>query len=166
MQITVYGVPRPQPRAKSGRRRGRTQVYDPGGAAAWKTSIAIAARGSDGFPLRPLDGAVRVDATFYLPRPADAARTADWPGEAFSHTTVPDRDNLDKAVLDALVRCGVLRDDSRVCQGCIEKLYVERGGAPRAEITAEEIHHEEHEGHPQMTQIPQRKRIDHERHEG
>jgi len=47
------------------------------------------------------------------------------------HTSKPDRDNVDKAILDALVSCGVLSDDKIVCGGQIWKRY---DSVPRVEI--------------------------------
>ena len=43
------------------------------------------------------------------------------------HTDKPDRDNADKAVLDALTNLGLWGDDKQVCDGRIRKFYVRPG---------------------------------------
>lgn len=44
------------------------------------------------------------------------------------HSVRPDKDNVEKAVLDCLVRAGVLKDDSLVCGGSVRKIWAQRGG--------------------------------------
>jgi Holliday junction resolvase RusA-like endonuclease len=44
------------------------------------------------------------------------------------HTVRPDKDNLEKAVLDCLVKAGILADDSLVYDGSFQKVWAERGG--------------------------------------
>jgi Holliday junction resolvase RusA-like endonuclease len=47
----------------------------------------------------------------------------------------PDRDNLDKAVLDALTRCKFWLDDCQVCAGNISKQYTLVGVRPGVYIS-------------------------------
>jgi Holliday junction resolvase RusA-like endonuclease len=83
-------------------------------------------------PRKPLTGPLRVDLVFVMPIPsswhprekAAATNGARWP------TGKPDRDNLEKLVLDALNKVFYL-DDSQVCTGEITKIY---GLDPRTEV--------------------------------
>lgn len=70
---------------------------------------------------RQLDGAIRVDIDFYFGTP----KAERW-GQP--HTHKPDKDNLEKAVLDALKGI-VFTDDSRVASGSTAKWWAERAGA-------------------------------------
>ena len=73
--------------------------------------------------------AIQVDITFFMPRPKKHYRTgkfsdilrADAP--KIWHTNKPDRDNLEKAVLDCMTKGGILKDDCIVCTGTIEKKW-------------------------------------------
>lgn len=126
IEFWVSGVPKGQPRPKATRRGKHAGVYDPGTANEWKNLIFNQSR--DVAPQEPLLGPLRVDLTFYFPRPAGHYRTGKHAGQLrdsapIFHTSKPDRDNSDKAVLDQL---GVLRfwtDDAQVCDGRIRKLY-------------------------------------------
>lgn len=48
------------------------------------------------------------------------------------HFQKPDRDNLDKAVLDAITKAGIWDDDCQVCSGVVEKVW---GTSPRISVT-------------------------------
>lgn len=120
----VHGTPKGQPRAKACRRGAHAGVYDPGTANEWKNQIYI--HGKDSVPPKPLTMPLRVDLIFYFPRPKSHFR-----GKAHQlrdtapthHTSKPDRDNSDKAVLDQMTQMGFWRDDAQVCDGRIQKLY-------------------------------------------
>ncbi len=133
MSFTVPGTPKAQPRGRACVRGKHAAIYDPGTAGGWKALIAHEARQDPYFPRTPFTGPVRCDVTFYMPRPKRLYRKKDPDGPVW-HTAKPDRDNLDKAVLDALTQAGVWRDDAQVCSGRIQKVYHEKGGSPRAEI--------------------------------
>lgn len=128
IRFTVIGDPLAQKRHRSRAftdGAGNTQVrnYDPSeGNKADFLSIVMASA-----PAVPFDCPIRLDCTFYFPRPKSHYRTGanahllkdnapEW------KISKPDRDNLDKFVLDALH--GVYwRDDSIVCAGEIQKKY-------------------------------------------
>lgn len=123
----VQGDPKGQPRAKAFHRNGFTRVYDPATAEGWKSQIAIAAKPFAQFV--PLSGPVLANLEFYFARPKSHYRTGKNAGELKPnapqwHTTKPDRDNLDKAVLDALSQLGMWNDDCQVCAGTIQKKYI------------------------------------------
>jgi len=133
--FSVDGVPKgqPRPRGFAFRRANKTsvRVYDPGTAEGWKAQIALAVKPF--LPPQPLTGPIRVDILFRFPRPKRLCRKKDPPGE-LPHTAKPDRDNCDKAVLDALKQVGLYRDDAQVCDGRIVKVYHALGGKPGARI--------------------------------
>lgn len=132
----AYGIPKAQPRARATMRGGHAGVYDPGTAAEWKSIVVFAARA-----LRPgefLDGPLSVTIDLFFPRPKRLCRARDPQGR-IRHTAKPDRDNCEKAILDALTQDGWFRDDSQVCAGEVRKWYHEIGGRPGVEITIEEL---------------------------
>lgn len=142
LSFVVIGEPKGQPRAKAARRGGFTRVYDPGTADAWKGLVreaaakAIAESGySGGYPI--FDGPVRLDLTLWFPRPkSHFNRKGIKPDAPPYHSGKPDRDNCDKAVLDALgAECLQLwRDDAQVADGRITKNYAAPGQAAGASV--------------------------------
>jgi crossover junction endodeoxyribonuclease RusA len=139
MVLRVVGLPRPQPRPRLGRGE---HAFNPPGADAWKARIGLAIRRH--VPLKPLSGPVLVDITFVFPRPLSHFKAGEperglRPDAPFWHTSPPDRDNLDKAVLDALTRSRLWGDDAQVAQGSIRKRYADPGEAAGAFITIREL---------------------------
>lgn len=116
---------------------GKTLVIDDNPRSkAWKDQVAQAAgRAMDGKPL--IDGAVRVDVTFYRPRPKSQLGTRGnvLPSAPDYPITKPDRGKLLRAVEDALT--GVIyRDDAQACDGDVRKRF---GEPARAEIVVEKL---------------------------
>lgn len=126
----AFGIPKGQPRARACVRGRHAAMYDPGTADDWKTIVRNAALKQWNGPA--FDAPVRIDLTFFFPRPkSHGKRNGELRENAPTwHTGKPDRDNLDKAVLDALVNACVLRDDSIVCLGTVSKVYVAPGEPP------------------------------------
>lgn len=132
------GIPKGQPRGRAVRRGAHAGIYDPGTADNWKASVRCAAKELwDG---RPFTGPLRVTITAFFPRPkkhyftgarAKILRT-DAPDY---HISKPDRDNLDKAILDALTNAGIWYDDSVVCAGSVTKRYADATPGAYVEIT-------------------------------
>lgn len=129
LQFFVHGLPKGQPRARACRRGKFSGVYDPGTADAWKWAVRAAAK--DAWEGTPFVGPIRLDVTFYFPRPKSHFRAnGDLKEKAPEwHTSKPDRDNLEKALMDALTTLGVWADDCQVCTGSVRKLYRTEGGA-------------------------------------
>lgn len=132
LTVRVDGEPKAQPRPRAFSRGGHARVYDPGTAEGWKSLIAEAMRPN--VPHEPITGPVEVSLVFEFSRPKAHFRTGKHSAELRPdapeyHTAKPDRDNLDKAVLDVLTTLGVLKDDSQVCTGIISKRYGARPGA-------------------------------------
>ena len=84
-------------------------------------------------PPQPFEGALRVDITFFLERPKSVKKDKrPYP------SVKPDKDNLEKLVLDSLE--GIFfKNDAQVCDGRIIKIYEDHGGAPRTEIRIEKL---------------------------
>lgn len=126
----VPGVPVAQPRVKATAQGGFARVYTPTAANCWKATVAHA------FGEHPaaevLTGPVYLALSFVMPRPQghygtgrNAERLKD--SAPLWHAKVPDLDNLEKAVKDALKGLA-WRDDSQVCVVVKRKQYGDRCG--------------------------------------
>lgn len=122
VEFFVTGNPKGQPRPRAFARAGKARVYDPGTAEGWKGQIALAARRYR--PPKPIDVAVGVQLQFMLPRPrAHFGKSGLKTSAPEFPLGKPDLDNLAKAVLDALVLIGFLRDDRLVRRLSLSKHY-------------------------------------------
>ncbi len=99
--------------------------------AAFKATVKLMA--SQAYLGSPLSCPLRVDAVFVFPR----TQSQIWktkPMPRMLHFKKPDRDNLDKAVLDALT--GLLWvDDAQVCDGRITKVIAAGDEQPHVVVT-------------------------------
>lgn len=136
--ITVPGAPVAQPRAKATTIGGKARMYTPtsrkdkagnrrsNGVAEFKALVRLTA--SKEFGNRaPLAGPLRVDCVFVFPRPKGMI----WkrkPMPRVPKTTKPDRDNLDKMILDSLTGV-IFQDDNQVWTGTPEK-WIAAGDEP------------------------------------
>jgi len=130
INIFVAGLPVAQPRPRAVAIKGKARMYSPGTSNEWKACVIRDLKQYAG--TFPAGVPLRCDLTFYLPRPAGHFRTGKNAGlvkeSAPSRPTgKPDRDNLDKAVCDAITAAGVWHDDSQVTDGRIRKRYVQPG---------------------------------------
>lgn len=92
---------------------------------AWQSKLAEAAERH--MPDALIDEPVRVDVLALFPRPKRLMRKCDPEGPVW-HDKKPDRDNLDKNVLDGLK--AFWRDDTLVCLGTLLKAYHAKDGRP------------------------------------
>ena len=119
IEFTVIGIPKPWKRpVRFQQPSGRFVSWSP--KSDWFGLIhaeAIKHR-----PAEPLDGPIRLDATFRFPRPKSAKKDEVY----MFHR--PDEDNLKKALLDAITYARLWVDDSRVCDGRVTKIYGEPPG--------------------------------------
>ena len=144
IQFAVYGAPVAQPRqrhslitTKTGAQfiHNYTPKKDP--VTQWKSDVKMEAirawceRFPSGTPV--WSGPIWMIMDFYLPRPQSFCRKKDPEGPMYC-IAKPDLDNLTKSVKDALTGV-VYVDDKQVCEERIRKVYHEKGGRPRAEIT-------------------------------
>lgn len=125
----VHGIPKAQPRARRSKHGG---VYTPDTAAAWKEAIVL--QGRRYRPSSPIKEPLEVCLDFFLPRPKALERAKDPAGPIWAPVK-PDRDNLEKAVLDALTADQWWIDDSQVCTGATRKFYRSKAGLPGVRIT-------------------------------
>lgn len=125
VSIVVEGEPKAQPRVKAARRGTFIHIYTPGGAKEWKKAVQHAALQEQlERRMARLDCPLRVDMYFRMPRPKAHFLRGVLRSTAPSwHVKKPDKDNLEKAVMDALTDAGIWRDDSAVCAGYVEKVY-------------------------------------------
>ncbi len=134
LSFFVAGLPVATPRVKAARRGAFITMYTPPVADNWKMIVrneahrAWVASEAPNIP-RPFQGPLCVNLTFYFPRPQGHLRKNGElkPNAPKWHTTKPDRDNCDKAVLDAMTQLGMWLDDKQVCDGRIRKFYVHPG---------------------------------------
>ena len=130
IELIVPGIPRPQPRPRV-TKTGHAFNPTTEGLKLWKSHLRIAARQQA--PREPWAQAVRVDVEAYFPRPQWLLNVL--PDKTLPMLERPDRDNLDKTILDTLTGLGYWVDDSQVYVGRLEKWYVQDGYGPGARIS-------------------------------
>jgi Holliday junction resolvase RusA-like endonuclease len=140
IEITVPGVPIAQPRQRhriaSGAGGQFVKNYTPGDHPVrdFKAAIRRAVAEQCSTVWR---GPVRVDWVAVFPRPAGKI----WkrrPMPRLPHTAKPDRDNLDKAILDALTGT-MLADDKQVFCGSVCKWIASGDEQPHVLITISQV---------------------------
>ena len=139
LKFFAIGIPKAQPRAKSCRFGKFSRVYNPAGKHDdWKMIVRCEAQKA--FTGPAWAGPLRVDLTFYFPRPKGHFRSNGElkPNAPKWHTSKPDRDNSDKAILDTLTNLGIWGDDKQVADGRIRKFYTYAGGPCGCEIVIQE----------------------------
>lgn len=120
MEIRTTGKPFGQPRPRA-TRKGGLRIYNPdNGVEKMKEDIRTEAKKIFGTEDPPFTGPVILHALFLFPRPKSKIwKRKPMPREP--HISRPDRDNLDKAVLDALTGIAY-KDDSQVYSGVLTKV--------------------------------------------
>ncbi len=142
IQLFIPTIPAGQPRVKATNRGGHAAVYQPttvkksdGTRKAHPASdmkAAIRSELSRKYSGAPMEGPMRVDIVAVFPRPKSMLwKTKPMP--RVPHTAKPDRDNLDKGILDSLSKFA-FNDDAQVCQGSIEKWIAAGDEQPHLEI--------------------------------
>ena len=123
IQITPVAKPRPKFRQvkKEGQKFATTMVYYPNDYLAWEEELSkLLLPGV----VRKHSGPVKLEATFAFPVPPSCSKKErDARLEQGWHTQKPDRDNLAKALMDAMNHIEVWEDDSQVCTGNVEKRW-------------------------------------------
>jgi Holliday junction resolvase RusA-like endonuclease len=85
----------------------------------------------------PLSGPLRVDVVAVFPRP-QAITWKTRPMPRIWHIKKPDRDNIDKLILDALTDV-IWLDDKQVCAGGVTKQVAAGGESPHLLIRVEPL---------------------------
>ena len=127
LRFEVFGQPQPQGSARAFVVKGRAVVTSANpNLKDWRNLVSVAARESmQGLP--PVEGAVEVEATFWLARPKSVKRTLP--------TVKPDVDKLIRGCLDAMTSV-VFADDAQVTRVAAQKRYCDAVvTTPRAAIT-------------------------------
>ena len=141
MKFTVNGIPRPLKRHRH-TRNGRT--YDP----SVKDKQSFATQAALKRPGEPLNGALRLKLTFYMPRPKSHYRTGKRSHVLKAkapvfHSIKPDLDNLVKLISDCIGRRTFIVDDSQICALASIKVYSDdldwNNDHPRTEVEIKEI---------------------------
>ncbi len=134
LKFTIPAVPIAQPRARAGRGvNGHARIYNDKKHPVndFKATIRLAVQTLYKGP--PLAGPLVVDCLFVFPRETSKIWKSK-PMPRYPHTVKPDRDNLDKAVLDSL-KGTLLKDDAIVYDGRITKMRAAGDEQPHCVIT-------------------------------
>ena len=134
LTIIIPGEPMPSLRARAAATRHGVRMYTDDRVTAAKARISAAVRAAWGptRPPLPRDTAFSVEVDFVFERPKSVRRK--------HHTVKPDRDNLDKLVMDAITRAlvnglgGPWWDDCQVARGAVCKRYAKPGEAAHVRI--------------------------------
>ncbi len=145
LSIPAVPVAQPRPRAvnfgNSARIHEVTHIKGSDGTrrphpiAAFKATVRLTAQQQ--YSGAPLSGPLRVDIVFVFPRHSNKIWKSK-PMPRYRHVSNPDRDNLDKSVLDAL-KGTVWVDDAQVCDGRIEKWHAAGDEQPHVDVYITEI---------------------------
>lgn len=130
IRLTVLGDPQAQKRSRSKLIPGQkfAMHYDPSEGDKDNFRQVI----QQNAPSVPWEGPLRLDVYFFFARPKAHynSKGAVKENAALWKISKPDRDNLDKFVMDAMTKV-FFNDDSQVCAGEIIKMYDQK---PRTEI--------------------------------
>lgn len=136
MKYLCFAVPG-EPCAK-GRPRiaviaGHARAYTPAKTANYEgvvATFALAAKAESSWDEEAANGPIRIMVTATFSRPKRLLERSKRTNELrhasegrMPHTSRPDLDNVVKAVVDGLNRCGIWRDDSQVCSIEASKWY-------------------------------------------
>ncbi len=130
IEFFIEGEPVGKPRSHTA--KGRT-FYKEGPWTRWVAQATLQMRKKA--PSEPLLGplVVTVVAYFTLPQKPSKelrARIKECGDSLVPHTSTPDRDNVDKAVLDLLQKLGFMKNDSQVFHGGVRKFYAHHESPP------------------------------------
>ncbi len=134
LTLRIPGVPQARPRPKVTTIGGFARMYQPGGAAKKHFELVKQIAEQQWGGNAPLDCPVSVICEYVFPRQTSKI----WKTKAmprYKHITKPDRDNLDKLVLDALESANVVCNDSRVWDGHSQKWHAAVDEQPHTVVT-------------------------------
>ena len=120
--LHVSGTPRPKQSARWVNGRPVSVAKTQKHLKAWTQRIVTACRAHLRAGGQPLSGAIAIRTDCFF-----ASKDSKRHGQP--HTNVPDKDNLEKAILDALQRGGILANDSAVAGGPLWKWWAAKAGA-------------------------------------
>lgn len=125
--------PEGKARARATTIGGKPRLYTPKTTVAYETALATFAKAAMlRAGLAPATGPLRVDIDAWFARPKSHAKGRGASVEP--HTSKPDKDNVEKAVLDAL--SGIAwSDDARIAQGETSKWWLPHGVPARVAVS-------------------------------
>lgn len=145
IKLVIPGQPKSWARPRAGRgASGKPFFFEDKKVTNWRNLIIMVAQeyitkqpsfqmlGGDQKHPVPL----KIEVTFYLPRPMKYCRKKDYSGPIPCFTR-PDLDNLYKGVVDALQDV-IFRDDALIYSMQVHKLFHSKDGRPWTEITVME----------------------------
>lgn len=140
IEFRVIGIPKPggSKTAFYNKKTGRTMIVDAcKKVKQWRDSVISAA--SEAYQGVLLSNPLKLDITFYMPRPKNHYGTGKKIGKLKPHapkyhTCKPDRTKLLRSTEDALTKI-LWRDDSQIVEGNTIKLYA--NSLPGADICIE-----------------------------
>lgn len=146
--VPAIPIAQPRPRATMARGGKGARIHEvthiknantgerkPHPIAAFKATIRMAAQQAYQGP--PLTGPIQLDWCAVFPRPGRLVwKTRAMPRER--HITKPDRDNVEKAIMDALKGL-VWVDDCQVCDGTPQKWIAAGDEQPHVSITVRRL---------------------------
>lgn len=136
--VTILGPPVGQGRPRAVRVGAFVRVHNAPKSATWQAcaaeTMATMWRAVHGADKAPHDGSVRVTIDAVGARPKSAPKKR--PGRQW-RTTKPDADNVAKATLDALVKAGVLRDDTLVGELVVRSLVASTAEGPHVRVVVD-----------------------------
>lgn len=134
VRLVIPGDPVGKGRPRFVRATGRT--YTPKATQDYEARVASIARGA--VYLAPLYGPLRVEIDAVCARPATRPASVDrdaWnAGHRIPRIGKPDVDNVAKAVLDGLVKGGLVADDTHVTRLTVARWYAARGEGPHVVV--------------------------------
>ena len=133
---TLAGDPVPEGRPRASVIAGHAHLRADPKSKEWRRFAAQVFR--EKWDEAPLDGAVSILITAVSKRPKSLLRKKDPEGRMWCPKK-PDADNIAKAVMDALVEGGVLRDDAYVTGLSVETLYAAKGEGPSVSVAMWEL---------------------------
>lgn len=138
LTLWIPGVPVPQ-----GSRRyvGRGITIDADARLKpWRADAIAAIQDKLGDDWTPISGAVQMHAVFRFVRPQSHYRTGKFAhllkdSAPLHHIKAPDRDKLDRAVMDALTQAGFWRDDAQCWEALTTKAWTQGTPGTRLDLT-------------------------------
>ena len=142
LTLSIPGEPVAKGRPKASVWAGRVHMRTPEKTATWEAGASMLMRNAWGGQA-PLAVPVVVEVQAVASRPmamlpkamgGSAPASRPPPEDRCWRQTKPDGDNVIKAVADALVKAGVLRDDVHVVRWVVESRYAALGEGPAVEV--------------------------------
>ena len=129
---TIPGPPIGKGRPRAAVVGGRVRAFTPKKTAQWEARASVVLRDAWG-DRAPLDEPVEAWIVARFPRPQRMV----WkrkPMPEVPHVSSPDADNVVKAVLDAIEKAGVVRNDRSIWSVMIRKIYCDGTSSPSVTV--------------------------------